>query len=189
MPVFHPHSNPLTPGRGRIKRPFRHARMGTRWKAVMTTRTKSITADELLAMPRGDGKRYELIRGVLIQKMPTGTPHGLTVSNTDFVLNQYCRSTDYGDTVAADPGYLLDRDPDTVRAPDIAWFAPGRLTSVGPGFRNWPLTWRWKSNHPATPIPKWPPRRQCGSATVRNNRGCSTRSALPSRSTAQTPSR
>ncbi len=100
----------------------------------MTTRTKSITADELLAMPRGDGKRYELIRGVLIQKMPTGTPHGLTVSNTDFVLNQYCRSNDYGDTVAADPGYLLDRDPDTVRAPDIAWFAPGKLTSVGPGF-------------------------------------------------------
>ena len=29
----------------------------------MTTRTKLITADELLTMPRGDGKRYELIRG------------------------------------------------------------------------------------------------------------------------------
>ena len=41
----------------------------------MTTQTKLITADELLNMP-DDGYRYELIRGVLIRKMPSEDLHG-----------------------------------------------------------------------------------------------------------------
>ena len=40
----------------------------------MTTKPKLMTADELLAMPRGDGKKYELIRGVLVEKVTTGRP-------------------------------------------------------------------------------------------------------------------
>ena len=34
---------------------------------MTTTETKLMTADELIKLPRGMGKRYELIRGVLIQ--------------------------------------------------------------------------------------------------------------------------
>ena len=40
---------------------------------MTTTKTKLITADELLVMPE-DGYRYELIRGALIRKMPPGRP-------------------------------------------------------------------------------------------------------------------
>ena len=40
---------------------------------MTTTQTKLITADELLMMP-DDGCRYELLRGVLIRKMPPGNP-------------------------------------------------------------------------------------------------------------------
>ena len=92
----------------------------------MTIKQKLITADELLLMP-GDGNRYELIRGVLVPKMPTGRPHGETVTMTSYVLTGYVIANDYGITFSGEPGYLLDRDPDTVRAPDVAWFAPGRL--------------------------------------------------------------
>jgi Uma2 family endonuclease len=93
----------------------------------MTTKTKLITAAELLAMPRGDGKRYELIRGVLIEKMPTGDPHGEAVDSTHLIVGMYARVNDYGVTRVGETGYRLERDPDTVRAPDVAWFAPGRL--------------------------------------------------------------
>ena len=52
----------------------------------MTTKVKLITADELLKMPRGDGRRYELIRGVLVEKMPTGDPHGDAVMRSALLI-------------------------------------------------------------------------------------------------------
>ena len=100
----------------------------------MTTTAKLVTADELLAMPRGEGKRYELIRGVLIEKMPTGDPHGDAVMQTAFAVELYARTNDYGETKAGEPGYRLERDPDTVRAPDVAWFAPGRIPEGTRGY-------------------------------------------------------
>ena len=102
----------------------------------MTTKQKLITADELLLMPR-DGSRYELIRGVLVEKMPPGYSHGVVVSRIDYALAHYAESHDYGATGSGEPGYRLDRDPDTVRAPHISWIAPDRVP-VGlqgyPGF-------------------------------------------------------
>ena len=100
----------------------------------MTTRTKSITAAELLAMPRGDGKRYELIRGVLIETMPAGDPHGDAVVQTTFALELCSRTNDYGVTRTGEPGYRLERGPDTVRTPDVAWIASGRIPAGTVGF-------------------------------------------------------
>ena len=100
----------------------------------MTTKLKLMTADELLAVPRGDGRRFELIRGVLAEKMPGGRTQGVVCSRIDTALSIYSDSNDYGETLSADTGYRLDRDPDTVRAPDVAWFAPGRLPEGAEGF-------------------------------------------------------
>ena len=93
----------------------------------MTTKLRFITADELLRMPREDGIRYELIRGVLVPKMPTGRPHSEAVLRTGSLLTVYSDANEYGIAYAGEPGYRLERDPDTVRAPDVAWFAPGHL--------------------------------------------------------------
>ena len=93
----------------------------------MTTKLKLVTADELLRMPREGGVRYELIRGVLVPKMPTGDLHGEAVTMTSYALTGYVVANDYGSVRTGEPGYRLERDPDTVRAPDVAWFAPGRL--------------------------------------------------------------
>ena len=103
----------------------------------MTTATeiKLMTAEELLLMPKIDGRRFELIRGVLIERMPGGKSQGLVNSRIDAALSTFSDSNDFGDTLSADTGYRLDREPDTVRAPDVAWFAPGRL-SDGEGFPN-----------------------------------------------------
>ena len=99
-----------------------------------TTEIKLVTADELLMLPKGDGRRFELIRGVLVGKMPTGKLHGESVSLTGYALTHYARSNRYGVVRSGDPGYWLECDPDTVRAPDVAWFAPGRLQRGARGY-------------------------------------------------------
>ena len=102
----------------------------------MTTTTKLITAEEFLRLPRGNGKRYELIRGVLIEKMGTGHPHSILVSMIAHILLSYVIPNDYGTVHTGEPGYLLDLDPDTVRCPDVAWIAPGRVPEGTRGFPN-----------------------------------------------------
>ncbi len=77
-------------------------------------------------MPRG-GNRYELIRGVLVAKMPAGDPHGEAVTRTASLIHVYSGTNDHGVTRSGEPGYRLERDPDTMREPDVAWFAPGRI--------------------------------------------------------------
>ena len=88
----------------------------------MTTQSRLITADELLKMT-DDGYRYELVRGVLIKKMPPGDRHGDAAIWTAVELGNYVRDNNYG-AVRAEIGYRLESDPDTVRAPDVSWIAP-----------------------------------------------------------------
>ena len=91
-----------------------------------------ITAAELLAMPRQDGRRYELIRGVLVAKMPTGDAHALVVAIITTVLSMFVGPRGYGAVRAGEPGYTLEvGPPDTVMAPDVAWIAPGRIPPAG----------------------------------------------------------
>ena len=101
---------------------------------MTTGKTKLMTADELLRLPRGDGKRYELIRGVLAEKMPTGDPHADTTSLTSYFLTQYTFESGNGVTRTGEPGFRLETEPDTVRAPDVAWIASGRITQGTQGY-------------------------------------------------------
>ena len=101
----------------------------------MVTALKLVTAEELLAMPRGQGHRYELLRGVLVGKMRAGHQHGIVVARICFALGNYADANDYGSCGAGEPGYLLEKDPDTVRAPDVVWIAPGRIP---PGTQGYP---------------------------------------------------
>ncbi len=101
----------------------------------MTTASRLMTADDLLAMPRGYGKKYELIRGVLVEKMGTGRPHGMALVWFTNTLSNYVARDGYGDLRVGEPGYILDVDPETVRCPDLAWIAPGR---IAPGTQGYP---------------------------------------------------
>ena len=101
---------------------------------MTTTKQKLMTAEELLRLPRGEGKRYELIRGVLIEKMPTGDPHADVTGLVYFFLTQYTFDSGNGVTRTGEPGYRLESGPDTVRAPDVAWIAPGRIPEGTRGY-------------------------------------------------------
>ena len=95
----------------------------------MTTRTL-VTAEELLRMP-DDGKRYELIEGELIEMAPAGGRHGNIGVRIVGFLFQYIYKTNLGELFGADTGFFLQRDPDTVRAPDAAFIAMERIPPDG----------------------------------------------------------
>ena len=95
----------------------------------MTTRTL-VTADELLRMP-DDGKRYELIEGELIEMAPAGGRHGNIGVRIVGFLFQYIYKTNLGELFGADTGFFLQRDPDTIRAPDAAFIAMERIPPDG----------------------------------------------------------
>ncbi|QEG33391.1 Uma2 family endonuclease [Bythopirellula goksoeyrii] len=88
----------------------------------MSTHTLT-TADELLALPRGMGVRYELVLGELRTMSPTGWHHGSIVSKLHVRLAAYVDANNLGMMFGAETGFRLSSDPDTVRAPDIAFVA------------------------------------------------------------------
>src|SRR2546430_3348525 len=85
-----------------------------------------LTAEELLALPIPD-KRVELVRGVLIVREPAGYAHGRVAMNLSVRLATYDESAAAGQEFAAEPGSTLDRGPDPVLAPDIAFVLRDRL--------------------------------------------------------------
>ena len=95
----------------------------------MTTKTL-VTADELLRMP-DDGKRYELIEGELIELAPAGGIHGNIGMKIAGLLFQHVHNNDLGELFAAETGVFLQHDPDTVRAPDVAFIAKDRIPPDG----------------------------------------------------------
>jgi Uma2 family endonuclease len=98
-------------------------------RPMMVSTSSLVTAEQLFQMP-DDGKRRELIRGRLIEMSPVGGQHGYVVSNVDFLIKQYVRQQRLGVVLVGDPGVVLERAPDTVRAPDLAYYSHARWTQV-----------------------------------------------------------
>ena len=91
-----------------------------------TTEATLLTADDLLRL-YGEGVRGELIRGVLCETMPTGQEHGEIVVNLSAALWNFVNPRRLGRLTASDSGVWLERDPDTVREPDIAFTSAEKI--------------------------------------------------------------
>jgi Uma2 family endonuclease len=92
----------------------------------MTVEQKLMTADELMRLPR-DGCRHELVVGELRTMPPASWGHGDETSVIDGSLGPYVRQNRLGRVLAGDPGFLLTSEPDTVRAPDVAFISRERI--------------------------------------------------------------
>jgi Uma2 family endonuclease len=88
-----------------------------------------MTAEELL---RSDfpNKSTELVRGVLMVREPPGSWHGQVAARLTFLLGQHVYPARLGQLFAQDSGFLIARDPDTVRAPDVAFVTAARMSHV-----------------------------------------------------------
>ena len=85
-----------------------------------------MTADELLRTRLPD-KRVELVRGVLVVREPTGYRHGDVTARITKRLMDVVDAGGLGRVLAAETGFKLSADPDTVRAPDVAFISRARL--------------------------------------------------------------
>jgi Uma2 family endonuclease len=103
----------------------------------MSTATQLLTADDLWNMPDHGGHR-ELVKGELRDMAPAGFEHGAVGINLATALASFGRAYDLGVVVAAETGFVLSRDPDTVRAPDLGFVKKSRIPADGPMVKYWP---------------------------------------------------
>ena len=87
---------------------------------------------------QGDGYRYELVRGELKKTAPAGFEHGTLAVEFAAELRNFVKANKLGRVTAAETGFKLTTNPDTVRAPDIAFVSQKRLDEVGPVQGYWP---------------------------------------------------
>ena len=85
-----------------------------------------MTADELLRLDTSD-KRTELVRGHLIVHEPAGYRHGDIAARVLAALFTIVDSRSLGRVFIAETGFLLRRNPDTVRAADVSFVRHERL--------------------------------------------------------------
>lgn len=95
----------------------------------MVTSTQIRTAEQLAAMP-ADGRRYELVEGELRMMSPAGGRHGRIAARLNALLWNHVAAYDLGEVYAAETGFLISRDPDTVRAPDAAFVRRDRADDL-----------------------------------------------------------
>ncbi len=97
-----------------------------------------MTVGELLALP-DDGKRHELVEGELREMPPAGARHGDAAAALTILLGQHVRAHRLGRVLAAETGFRISRNPDTVRAPDISFVSRERVPPDGPPEGYWEL--------------------------------------------------
>jgi Uma2 family endonuclease len=104
----------------------------------MSTVTQLITAEQLYQMP-ADGFRYELVRGELKKMTPSGFTHGKVVVKLTAPLAFHVEANALGVVLGAETGFKIAGNPDTVRAPDIAFIKQDRLRELGSTEKFWPV--------------------------------------------------
>jgi Uma2 family endonuclease len=92
----------------------------------MGTVDKLMTAEEFEVLP-DDGKRYELIDGELREMAPTVNWHGEVEINLGTLLNVHVRAHALGRVSCGEVLYIVRRNPDRVRAADIAFIRQDRV--------------------------------------------------------------
>lgn len=102
---------------------------------MMRTKRTLLSAEELLQLST-PGRRYELVKGELFEMAPAGASHGSVAMRIGIALGAHVTSNNLGEVFAAETGFILRRDPDTVRAPDAAFVSKERLPEgeLPPGF-------------------------------------------------------
>jgi Uma2 family endonuclease len=89
-----------------------------------------VTADKLLAH-QDDGLRHELVAGLVLSEPPASFRHGDIAAEIFRRLIEFVRENDLGRVVSTETGFLLARDPDTVRAPDVAFVSRQTMELAG----------------------------------------------------------
>ncbi len=93
---------------------------------TMATATVLLTAEEFGSRP-DPGYPEELVQGRIV-RMPPPTPrHGQVCGKTDRLLGTFADEHDLGHVLCNDSGVITERDPDTVRGADVAFYSYAKV--------------------------------------------------------------
>ena len=95
--------------------------------AIATLEKPAVHTAEDLERLSAQGYHYEMIKGELREMAPPGGWHGSSTSRISAFVSIFIIDEDLGGTFAAETGFLVERNPDTVLAPDFAFVAKDRL--------------------------------------------------------------
>jgi Uma2 family endonuclease len=90
---------------------------------MSTAIVKLITAEEFGKVPEPkDGSKEELVKGVIVTMPPPKGRHGYVQLEIGSILRAFVKPKRLG-WVVTESGTVLERDPDTVRGPDVAFYS------------------------------------------------------------------
>jgi Uma2 family endonuclease len=92
----------------------------------MATAEALMTAEEFGRRP-DPGYPEELVRGRIIAMPPPDRRHGQVCGQAYYMFRQYVDAHDLGQVLSNDSGVITERDPDTVRGADVAYYSYARL--------------------------------------------------------------
>jgi len=92
----------------------------------MATVETLLSAEEYADMP-DDGRYTELVRGRIVEMAQPGFNHGEVCFEAAFLLASFAKQHRLGRVVTNDTGVVTERDPDTVRGADVAYYSFERL--------------------------------------------------------------
>ena len=101
--------------------------------------TRLVTAEEYLRTP-DDGRLTELVRGEIVEINRPFTSHGYVCVRVTLLLGQFLEQHRLGRVVSNDAGVVTQREPDTVRGPDVAFFRYSRVPNGPLPEGYWPAT-------------------------------------------------
>ena len=94
-----------------------------------------ITLDEFEKMPDpADGSRLELVRGEVVAFPLRQARHGICCAEIIRVFGNYVEDKKLGWVTSNDTGVVLERTPDTVRGPDVAFWSIARQPAMPEGY-------------------------------------------------------
>ena len=91
-----------------------------------------IYTQEDLEQLSAQGARYELIRGELKPMSPAGAGHGSVTMYIAGLVTAHVINNDLGVTFAAETGFVIQKNPRTILAPDFAFITQERMPASTP---------------------------------------------------------
>ena len=107
--------------------------------SVARREARLVTAEELWEMPEVPGKVLELVDGEVVEVPGAGALHALIVELVLRLLGAHARERDLGLAFGDNTSYILRRNPDMVRIPDVSFVSWGRVREEGVPEGYWEL--------------------------------------------------
>ena len=92
----------------------------------MSIAEKFMTIEEFVRLPN-DGPPTELVRGRTVEMNVPKPRHGQVCSRVDRIIGNHVDANELGQTVSSDSGIITQRNPDSLRGANVAFYSYKRV--------------------------------------------------------------